>query len=182
MFMHRTWKLVAPDWSPLDTIWRNPLPFVLWSAGNQPLLAHWMDEAVRNAAQEIELYVADRPAEVRAWLQDGAYWSLHIKLIPISAEADAPTDAVRIEWLPGCERQAQIPQTAPGLLRYWFELQKTWIDQHAPAAHTIESKHPDGGWIGPRARVHASARMTPPFWIGSGATIGAKAQIGPYAL
>ena len=174
--------LVAPDWNALDTIWRNPLPFVLWSAGNQPLLAHWMDEAVRNGALEIELYVADRPAEVRAWLQDGAYWSRHVKLIPISAEADAPTNAIRIEWLPGCERTAQIPQNAPELLKYWFALQKAWIDQHSAKMHTIESRHSAGGWVGPRVRIHPSARMAPPFWIGSGAKIGANAQIGPYAL
>ena len=177
-----TWKLVAPDWSALDTIWRNPLPFLLWPAGNQPLLAHWMDEAVRSGAEGVELYVADRPAEVRAWLQDGAYWSRRVKLIPISAEADAPMNAVPIEWLPGCERAAPIPQRASELLRYWFDLQKAWIDRHLPGTHTIESRHSDGGSIGPRVRIHPSARMTPPFWIGAGAQIGARTQIGPYAF
>ena len=77
------WRLAAPDWAGLDSIWRNPDPFILWYVGNQTLLCHWMDEAVRNGVEEVEVYVADRPAEVRAWLDEGTFWSRRIKVIPI---------------------------------------------------------------------------------------------------
>lgn len=175
-----TWKLVAPDWSGLDTIWHYPLPFVLWPVGNQPLLAHWMDEAVRRGTDNIELYVSDRPAEVRAFLGDGDYWSRQIKIIPVAREEDAPADAERIDRLPGSE--VSLPRTPAELLEHWFDLQKTWLARRSADARVLDTLHESGGWIGVHARVHPSARLTPPFWIGPGAEIDAQCEIGPNAF
>src|SRR5438094_7559629 len=95
----KIWKLVAPDYGALDTVWKNPKPFVLWPVGPQPLLAHWMDEAVRLGVERVEIYVADRPAEVRGWLEGGAYWSRVATVMPIAKELDAPVDALRVDGL-----------------------------------------------------------------------------------
>ena len=117
-----TWKLLAPDWSALDTVWKNPLPFVLWPVGQQPLIAHWMDEAVRRGVETVELFVADRPAEVRAWLEGGAYWSRRLRLVPIASETDAPSDAECLTGLPGDESDL-VPGDGRALLQHWFALQ-----------------------------------------------------------
>src|SRR6187402_2495369 len=136
-----TWRLLAPDWAKLDTIWRHAAPFVLWPVGHQPLLAHWMDEAVRRGVGVIELYVADRPAEVRGWLEEAAYWSRGVRLVAIGAEAQAPEDAERIDHLPGWP-PPMFPKVAADLSAYWFELQKQWLHQRPLEAVTIDHLHP----------------------------------------
>jgi hypothetical protein len=177
----KTWKLLAPDWAALDAIWRNHLPFILWPVGNQPLLAHWMDEAVRRGVDIVELYVADRPAEIRAWLGDGAYWSRQLRVIPISAESEAPKDATRADHLPGLE-VLHLPDTATTLPAYWFDLQKQWLARRSKEDVTIDHLDPSGGWIGPQAKIHPSVKLTAPFWIGGRARIGRGCEIGPNAL
>jgi len=163
-----TLRLVAPDFAALDTIWRNPLPFVLWPVGGQPLLAHWMDDAVRRGFEEVEIYVADRPAAVRLAMEGGVYWSRPVRVIPIAAEADAPEDAERADRFPNLER--------------WFELQKAWLTSRTEADVAIDEHHASGGWIGPHARIHPEAVLTAPFWIGPDAKIGAGCRVGPNAF
>ena len=176
-----TWKLVAPDWSALDSIWKNPLPFVLWPVGNQPLLAHWMDEAVRRGAETVEIYVADRPAEVRALLEGGAYWSRRLRVVPIAGEAGAPADARRVTGLPG-DAGETLPADGQQLLQHWLALQKRWLQSRGGESVTLDTQHPAGGWVGPQARIDPSAKLTAPFWIGAHAKIGPGCEIGPDAF
>ncbi len=171
-------KLAAPDFSAQDTIWRNPLPFVLWPIGPQPLLAHWMDDAVRSGFDEVEVYVADRPAAVRLALEGGVYWSRPVRVIPMASEADAPADAERVDGLPG-GAGAKFAGDARALLAHWFELQKKWLASREGAAEGIDELHPSGGWIGPQARVHPAAELRAPFWIGANAKIGEGCRVGP---
>ena len=176
-----TLQLVAPDWHALDTIWKNPKPFVLWPVGHQALIAHWMDEAVRLGVATVELYVPDRPAEVRALLEGGAYWSRRLHVIPIASEADAPAGAERITGLPGDE-DAPLPLDGQQLLRHWASLQQIWLARRDSAAVSLDTRHESGGWIGPQAKIHPSAKLNAPFWIGANATIGEGCEIGPDAL
>ena len=91
----KTLSLLAPDFVTLDSIWRNPLPFVLWPVGHQGLIDHWVDEAVRQGAEEILIYAADRPAEIRRHLSAGGYWSRKAQVTAIRTEADAPSERSR---------------------------------------------------------------------------------------
>jgi hypothetical protein len=181
MNTQQTWRLLAPDLAALDTVWQNELPFVLWPIGHQPLLAHWMDEAVRRGVELVELYVADRPAEIRAWLDEGAYWSRRVRLIPIRSEDQAPADAARIDHLPGLAASC-LPESAAALPGYWFELQKQWLALRSPDAVTVDRLHPSGGWVGPQARIHPHAKLTAPFWIGARVRVGPECEIGPHAF
>jgi NDP-sugar pyrophosphorylase family protein len=174
-------RLVAPDFAALDTIWRNPLPFVLWPIGPQPLIAHWMDDAVRQGFDEVEVYVADRPAAVRLALEGGVYWSRPVRVIPIASEADAPADALRVDHFPDAPA-APFSGDARQLLEHWFDLQKAWLASRGKERVVIDERHPSGGWIGPHANVHPSAKLTAPFWIGPNARIGEDCQLGPHAL
>ncbi|HEX4085835.1 MAG TPA: hypothetical protein VHY22_13060 [Chthoniobacteraceae bacterium] len=174
-------RLVAPDFSALDTIWRNPLPFVLWPVGPQPLVGHWMDDAVRNGIDEVEVYVADRPAAVRLALEGGVYWSRPVKVIPIANESGAPADAERMDRLPGMPADL-FGGDARALLERWFALQKGWLQSRGDEPVAIDSRHQSGGWIGPHASVHPRAVLRAPFWIGGSAKIGEGCQVGPNAI
>jgi len=177
----KTWQLLAPDWAALDTVWHHDSPFVLWPVGNQPLLAHWMDEAVRRGVQLVELYVADRPAEIRAWIENGAYWSRRVQLIPIGTERQAPSGVERIDHLPGLP-PPPIPEVERDLPRFWFDLQKQWLAERCAETVTIDRQLPSGGWVGPGVRIHPSVHLTAPFWIGARVRIGPGCEIGPNAL
>jgi hypothetical protein len=177
----RVLRLVAPDFAALDTIWRNPLPFVLWPIGPQPLIAHWMDDAVRRDFDEVEVYVADRPAAVRLALEGGVYWSRPVRVIPIACEEEAPADALRVDHFPDAATEA-FPDDARRLLEHWFDLQKAWLASRGTERVAIDERHASGGWIGPHARVHPSAQLRAPFWIGPNARIGAGCQVGPNAF
>jgi hypothetical protein len=180
---HKNWQLTAPDWGSLDTIWRNPLPFVLWPIGNQPLLAHWMDEAVRQGIAEIEIFVADRPAEVRHWLEEGAYWSRQVKVTPVANEASMPAAGCqRLDRLPSDPGPVTPPADAAALLRHWFSMQRHWLKHRLDEMPSIDARHADGGWTGPGATVATSARLVAPYWIGADARIGANCRIGPNAF
>ncbi len=174
-------RLVAPDFAALDTIWHNPLPFVLWPVGPQPLLAHWMDDAVRRRFDEVEVYVSDRPAAVRLALEGGVYWSRPVRVIPIASEADAPSDAQRADHFPNAAT-TPFSGDARQLLEYWFDLQKAWLVSRNEAGVAIDELHSSGGWIGPRVSVHPSAQLRAPFWIGPNAKIGEDCLVGPNAV
>jgi hypothetical protein len=174
-------KLVAPDFAALDTIWRNPLPFVLWPIGPQPLLAHWMDDAVRRGFDEVEVYVADRPTAVRLALEGGVYWSRPVRVIPISHESEAPADAERVDHFPKVESPS-FSGDARELLEHWFELQKAWLSSRDEEGVAIDEQHASGGWIGPHTHVHPSAVLRAPFWIGPSVKIGEGCHVGPNAI
>jgi len=178
----KSWQLLAPDWSELDIIWQNPLPFVLWPLGSQPILAYWLDEAIRRGVEELELYVVDREAEVDAALRHSLFWPKKLKIVSLSCEADAPPGITRMDGLPGDRPSVSLPSVPRELLSYWLHLRSAWLARRSPDEVTLETFHPAGGWVGPRAKIHRSARLQAPFWIGARAEIGADCVIGPNAF
>ena len=77
----KSWHLVAPEWEGLDTIWRSPLPFLLWPVCEKPLLTYWLDEAVRQGIPSVSIETVDRPHLVRQWLDGTALWSRSIEVM-----------------------------------------------------------------------------------------------------
>lgn len=179
--MKKIWQLLLPDWSEYDTLWQSDHPFSLWPVGSQPLIAYWMDQAVHEGIQHITIYTADRPSELRAFLNGGAYWSRPLQVVPIRSDDEAPEDAMPVVGLPSSNRLPEPIEGEAGLLQHWLRLNKEWLDTLEDHTLKIEVKHPSGGWIGPHVRIHSSAKLVPPFWIQSKCEIGPGAQIGPYA-
>lgn len=173
--------LLAPDFSSLDTIWRNPLPFALWPVGHQSLLAHWMDESVRTGKTEVRIFAADRPADIRRVLEGGGYWSRSIEVIPIVNDAAAPADAIRVDRLPLQSEDLLPVDGARELLERWLTLQKFWLEHRKAGNVEIDQETVPGGWVGPLARIHPGAVLIPPYWIGPRATVGAGCKVGPFA-
>jgi hypothetical protein len=174
-------KMVAPDFAGLDTIWHNPLPFVLWPVGPQPLLAYWMDDAVRLGFDEVEVYVADRPVAVRLALEGGVYWSRPVRVIPIANEADAPADAIRADHFPN-DGIGSFNGDPRGLLEHWFGLQKAWLASRKGEQAALDDLHPSGGWIGHHTTMHPTVEFHAPFWIGPNVRIGERCKVGPNAI
>lgn len=167
----------APDCAALDTIARRAEPFALWPVGARPLVAHWMDEAVARGARHVRILAPDRPTLLRDYFAAGDYWSCQIEVLS-ARPADWPESAEVLDHLPGTAAPAR-PADGAALVARWLELNLQWARQRPAAAVTIDRRHPSGGWIGPKARVHPAAVLTAPFWIGAHAEIGARARIGP---
>lgn len=172
--------LEAPDFAALDRLACRPEPFVLWPVGPKPLLAHWMDEAVRRNVVEVVVIAADRPHLVRAALAGGHYWSRAVRVLPVRPP-ETPADCQRADTLP--DGPAPGPIGTPGeLLAHWLALQHAWLAGRKAKEVSVDRLQPPGAWIGPHTRVHAKARLLAPCWIGARAEIGAGAVIGPNAL
>ena len=179
--MKHTWQLLLPDWSDFDKLWQSERPFALWPVGNQPLIAYWMDQAVREEVEHITIFTADRPAEVRAFLKEGAYWSRSLEIIPIKSDEEAPENAIPIVGLPHANRLADSLDGDAGLIKNWLRINREWLDHLDDHTLKIEVQHPSGGWVGPHTRIHPSAKLVAPFWIQGKCEIAAGAQIGPHA-
>ncbi len=179
--METTLELLAPDYGQLDTIWRHPLPFVLWPIGSKSLLAHWMDEAVQRNASKVVIYAPDRPAEIRKHLEGGHYWSKAIEIVPVPLESASARNAIRLDGLPGSPPHDPV-STPEGLLRRWLDLQAQWLLARDSQKVTIDVATVPQGWLGPGVIVHPKAELRPPYWIGARTIIGAQCHIGPMAI
>ncbi|MEI6655624.1 MAG: hypothetical protein WCP45_12715 [Verrucomicrobiota bacterium] len=94
-------ELVLPDWCEMDTVRRSPVPFALWTIGDQCLLHHWLDHAVNQGVSSVHVFAADRPAVVRRLLDESSLWPVKIDFTAIATTAAAPATAIHVDWLPG---------------------------------------------------------------------------------
>lgn len=167
--------IVLPDWAEIDTVVRSPLPFGLWTVGDQCILHHWLDHAVNEGAEMVRVHAADRPAAVRKVLEDSLLWPLKIEFRSIAYTSQAPADAVHADWLPGC---TPPPDPADGwdLVYRAAAMEAAWLDR------LTESPEHELLSIGFSCRIHPDAELTPPFFIGDHVFIGPGCKVGPYAV
>lgn len=168
-------EIVLPDWSALDTVTRSPLPFGLWTIGDQCLLHHWLDHAVNQGKTSVRVFTADRPAAVRKILEQSTLWPLETELIAIPSTADAPASAIHAGWLPG-EIPPPFPANGWELAAHASAMERAWLDRMAG--------EPDYAIIntGFACRIHPEATLTPPYFIGDHVFIGPGCEVGPYAV
>ena len=176
--MKKKWKLLVLDWCSLDELWQNTDPFCLWPVGNQPLVAHWMDRAVDEAIDDIEIFISDRPTAVRHYLNSGAYWSRKIKVTPISTDDKAPDDAIPLIGFPHDNTIDEPIASSADLLRHWLSLNQRWLEQIDLYKLRVETPLTERGWVGSQVRIHPSAKLVAPYWIQGKSDIGAFACIG----
>ena len=176
----KPWNLVAPDWAQLDTIWRSPLPFVLWPVCDKTLLDYWLDEAVREGVPSVTIEAVDRPHLLRRWLDQRDLWS---RSIEIRSQRDAAPDAERIvmDRLPGQAEPARA-ESAPGLLWRWYDLQVEALKRRNSGMVHLDHELSPGVWVGPGARIDPGATLVAPCWVGSYAMVGDKCRLGPNAF
>lgn len=169
------WELVAPDWETLDTVWRNPLPFILWPICGRPLLAYWLDAALHAGAESIRVRTDDRPHLVRSWLLKGDYWSRQIEVAGTGSEG---FDVHLMDCLAGMGPQPPVTD-GRGMIERWFSLHRTALGLREHAELVIDRELAPGIWAGPGAKVHPSCKLTAPCWIGPHARIGPGCVLGP---
>jgi len=170
-----TLDLILPDWAEMDTIRRSPLPFALWTIGDQCLLQHWLDHAVNLGVSRVRIHTADRPAEVRQLLEQSTLWPIHTETFSLSHQAEIPDGALLADHLPGYPSPPP-PQDGWDLLDRAMQLENQWLDQlHAdPIGDLLH--------MGSNCRIHPSAQLEAPYFIGDDVLIGPDCKIGPYAV
>ena len=159
--MKRDWKLLVPNWSHLDEIWRSAKPFCLWPIGSQPFIAHWMDYAVSSGVERVDFFVSDRPTEVRKFLKDGSYWSRRISITSISSDEAAPEDAIPLLGLPHDNKIHGSLDSPADLQTHWLSLNLIWLDRIDEHEFHIEIQQSHQGWAGPQSRISPKATLTP---------------------
>ena len=167
--------LVLPDWGVLDTVRRSPVPFALWTIGDQCLLHHWLDHAVNQGFSIVRVFAADRPAAVRQVLLESELWPVKTEFTPLASTADAPDSAILADWLPG---STPPPPPASGwdLIERAAAMEHAWLDRLA-----AEPDFPLVS-IGFSCRIHPDAVLIPPYFISDEVLIGPGCEIGPYAV
>lgn len=164
-----------PDWGGLDTVRRSPLPFALWTMGDQCLLHHWLDFAVNQGATTVRIFASDRPAAIRHVLDDSELWPIKTEFTAIAKTSDAPETAILADWLPG-EPSPPPPANGWELIERAADIEKAWLDRMAGGPdYALLS-------IGFSCRIHPEARLIPPYFIGDYVLIGPDCEIGPNAV
>ncbi|MEI6070845.1 MAG: hypothetical protein WCS31_03560 [Verrucomicrobiae bacterium] len=174
-----SWHLIAPDWASLDSIWRSPQPFLLWPVCDKPLLAYWLDEAVRRGVPSVTIEAVDRPHLVRRWLDQRDLWSRSIVVHAQPGRGEG-RECLPLRSLPGAE--APAIESAGDLLRHWYGLQVEALRRRSSGMVHLDHEYRPGIWFGPGARASADAVFTPPCWVGSHASIGPGCRVGPQSF
>lgn len=168
-------ELVLPDWGGLDTVRRSPLPFGLWTIGDQCLLHHWLDHAVNQGVSRVHVFAADRPAAVRRVVAESLLWPLTLEFTALATTADAPAGATLADWLPGSSAPP-APTHGWDLIERAAAMQRAWLERMAcEPDYALLS-------IGFTCRIHPHAKLIAPYFIGDGVFIGPGCEIGPYAV
>lgn len=170
-------KLFLPDYAEQDTVWRHQKPFALWPVGEQPLLHHWLDEAVNVGASKVSFWTADRPHLIRQVMQKATLWPLQWEVHSVS-DHQAPEGSMVADYLPGQPRPDIEITDGWSLLRYRQELERQWFSFFQDETR----RYGDSITVGRYTNIHPSVTLHPPFWIGDEVMIGPGAEIGPYVV
>ncbi len=166
---------MLPDRAAMDDVLRSPVPFALWTVGDQCLLHHWLDHAVNLGMEKVQVFTADRPAAVRGLLQESTLWPLEIEFRSIPRDEDAPATAITVDWLPW-EENPPAARSGWEMLDRAAAMEKLWLDR------LLESEDYDLLSIGASCSIHPEAELVPPYFIGDHVSIGPGCRIGPYAV
>lgn len=172
-----TWRLALPDWGSLDTVFQREHPFALWTVGEQALLFHWLDAAVDQRSEEVVLFVADRPMDVRQMVADASLWPIQIKVHSVRSIGDVDVDDI-VDRLPGSPPLETTPASGWDLLLHWHAIEQEWL-------HRFDAETKDFGdyvAIGKNCEIADDVEFNKPYWIGNFVSIGPGSVIGPGAV
>ncbi len=175
----KSWHLIAPEWEALDTIWRSPLPFLLWPVCEKPLLTYWLDEAVRQGIPSVSIEAVDRPHLVRKWLEGSALWSRSIDVLAQPGGGEGK-ECFLLQGLPSQENLPPVT-TPKELIQRWYDLQVEALRRRSSGMIHLDHEYQPGIWFGPGARAAAGVSFIP-CWVGSHVRIESGCRLGPYAF
>ena len=173
----KRWRLALPDWGQLDTVFQKNIPFSLWTVGEQALLFHWLDAAVDQRFEEVQLFVVDRPLEVRQKVADASLWPIEIKVQSVRSIEAVDVDDV-VDRLPNSPPLKEKPVSGWDLILHWHAIEKEWLD-----VFDAETKEfGDYVAIGRSCEIASDVQFLKPYWIGNFVSIGPGSVIGPGAV
>ncbi len=159
------------------------------------LVNHWLEHLAAIGARHVDIIASKGAEAVRAAAGDGARWGIRVEVIPARMEPTreealalsaapaemawlpAPHDIVPLSHLPGSPELPLFESYAS-----WFAAIAAWMPRAlTPTRVRMTLKH-HGIWVGSRARIPDSARLSAPCWIGDQAIIGEGAVVGPGAI
>jgi hypothetical protein len=186
--------LICPSSRPAVPQLTKSAPLAIVPILGGCLASHWIEHLALLGAREVRVIAADRAAEVRAALGDGARWGVRLDVVgvrtePTCAEAaayrpagepgwlPAPYDLVLLDHLPGCRQLPLFESYAS-----WFAALLGWLPRAlTPGRVRVHELRP-GIWVGRRAQISGTAELTAPCWIGDQAIVAAGAVVGPEAI
>lgn len=187
--------LICPSIRPAVPQLAEDVPLALVPILGECVASHWIEHLAALGARHVQVIAADRPAEVRAMLGDGARWGVRIEVTAASVEptpaeaatrfrpADepgwlpAPHDIVLMSHLPGCPELPLFESYAS-----WFAALLAWIPLALTPARVRVSELRPGIWVGRRAHISATAELIAPCWIGDQVFVEPGAIVGPGAI
>ena len=175
-----SWHLIAPDLASLDTIWRSPNPFVLWPVCEKPLLAYWLDEAVRQGIESVSIEALDRPHVIRHWLDHWDLWSRSIEVHSRAVDREGK-QCFHLNGLPGSVNSHPV-NTPNELMKRWYDLQVESLNQRAGEKIHLDYEYRPGIWLGPGVSVPEETIFIAPCWVGGYTKIGGRCRLGPHAF
>jgi hypothetical protein len=168
-------NLLLPDWSAVDTVRRHPLPFALWTIGDQSLLFHWFDHAVNRGYETVRIHAIDRPAEIRKAIETATLWPIRMEVVSLSGTDEAPAGSIVMSGLPD-HTELRLPGTGWELLDHAAALEQDWLNRF------FEDSNSDLLAIGSSCKIHPDVILTPPYFIGDDVFVGPGCEIGPHAV
>jgi hypothetical protein len=176
--------LICPDLRPALEALTGGVPLSLAIFLGKPLIEHALDGLARSGVTDVLLLASDRPSEIRAYVGDGSAWGLQVRISPESselspaeaAERHAPFHPDAVLTLDSLPQAPEIKLSADA--DSWHNSRALLLPLLVPAQIGAREISP-GVWYGLKARVHHSAILHAPCWIGPGSMVGAEATVGP---
>ncbi|MCF7732347.1 MAG: hypothetical protein K9N23_11695 [Akkermansiaceae bacterium] len=178
--------LICPDQRPALESLTGGVPLALAAYLGKPLIEHALDGLVRQGATHVRILASDRPSEVRAYVMQGTAWGLEVEVSPEASEltpaaaaakhaAFQPDATLTLDNLPQAPEVSILTDAAT-----WHQSRTNLLPLLAGQQIGAREIAP-GIWLGLRARVDPSAKLSAPCWIGPNSIVGADATIGPGA-
>jgi acetyltransferase-like isoleucine patch superfamily enzyme len=187
--------LICPAERPALSGLSENTPLVLLPALGKAFIEHWLEELATLGAKNVLILAADRPAEIRNFVGEGARWGMRVEVVPETRELtveearakyQSPSDTA---WLPSpgeviyADHFPQLPKS-PAFESYagWLRVLTMLLEGGTfPNYIGLHEVRPNI-WVGRRAHIAKSAVLERPCWIGANAWIGERAHIGPLSI
>lgn len=187
--------LICPAHRPAVAVLAEERPLAALSILGESLVAHWVEYVAALGAKEVRIVAPDRAEAIRAEVGDGGRWGVRIEIIAAAAESTAaeaasryrstdepgwlphPHDFIVMNHLPGAPGQPLFDSYAS-----WFAAVRNWMPHALTPVRVRVSEVRPGIWAGRRSRIHPTAQLHAPCWIGDQAYIGRNAIVGPGAV
>lgn len=179
--------VICPDQLPAGRLFQRKAPLALLPVFGRTLLDRTLEKLSREGYQEVIVLASDRPNEIREELAISSHWGL--KVLCVSAERELSMEEAELRF----SRSFSVPsEVTSKSLEYWLDLPGglpgyIHLSNHRFFATLLklsritqgiamEEREP-GVWISKRAKVHPTAQINGPAWIGSGVSIAPNAIV-----